>query len=105
MAKGKYLPLTIQIAGRIDKSLISAINGTNNRIGDLARAVSRIGTAGLAAMGALATGTVAALAQCTDAAKDFEAQMADVVKYVGGLAKSAGSWRRTARPTRKTTAP
>lgn len=90
MARNKTLDLTIRIAGRMDKSLVSAINGTNNRIGDLARTVSRIGTAGLAAMGALATGTVAALAQCTDAAKDFEAQMSDVVKYVGGLADANG---------------
>lgn len=90
MARNKTLDLTIRIAGKMDKSLVSAINGTNNRIGDLARTVSHIGTAGLAAMGALATGTVAALAQCTDAAKDFEAQMSDVVKYVGGLADANG---------------
>lgn len=90
MASNKTLDLTIRIAGKMDKSLLSAINGTQSRVSDLARSVSRVGTAGLAAMGALATGTVAALAQCTDAAKDFESQMADVVKYVGGLADANG---------------
>ena len=90
MASNKTLDLTIRIAGKMDKSLLSAINGTQSRVSDLARSVSRVGTAGLAAMGALATGTVAALAQCTDAAKDFESQMANVVKYVGGLADANG---------------
>lgn len=90
MASNKTLDLTIRIAGKMDKSLLSAINGTQSRVSDLARSVSRVGTAGLAAMGALATGTVAAIAQCTDAAKDFESQMANVVKYVGGLADANG---------------
>lgn len=90
MASNKTLDLTIRIAGKMDKSLLAAINGTQSQVSDLARTVSRVGTAGLAAMGALATGTVAALAQCTDAAKDFESQMADVVKYVGGLADANG---------------
>ena len=90
MASNKTLDLSIRIAGKMDKSLLSAINGTQSRVSDLARSVSRVGTAGLAAMGALATGTVAALAQCTDAAKDFESQMANVVKYVGGLADANG---------------
>ena len=90
MASNKTLDLTIRIAGKMDKSLLAAINGTQSRVSDLARSVSRVGTAGLASMTALATGTVAALAQCTDAAKDFESQMADVVKYVGGLADANG---------------
>ena len=87
MASNKTLDLTIRIAG---KSLLAAINGTQSHVSDLARTVSRVGTAGLAAMSALATGTVAALAQCTDAAKDFESQMSNVVKYVGGLADANG---------------
>ena len=90
MASNKTLDLTIRIAGKIDKSLLSAINGTQNKVSDLARSVSRVGTAGLATMSALATGTVAAIDRCTDAAKDFENQMADVVKYVGGLADANG---------------
>ena len=90
MASNKTLDLTIRIAGKMDKSLLAAINGTQSHVSDLARTVSRVGTAGLAAMSALATGTVAALAQCTDAAKDFESQMSNVVKYVGGLADANG---------------
>ena len=56
----------------------------------LSTTLSKVGTVGLAAMGALATGTVAALAKCTDAAKEFESQMGDVVKYVDGLADANG---------------
>ena len=56
----------------------------------LSTTLSKVGTVGLAAMGTLATGTVAALAKCTDAAKDFESQMGDVVKYVEGLADADG---------------
>lgn len=102
MASNKTLDLTIRIAGKMDKSLLSAINGTQSRISDLARTVSRVGTVGLAAMGALATGTVAALAQCTDAAKDFESQMSSVVKYVGGLADANGKISDTMASNGKT---
>lgn len=74
----------------MDKSLLAAINGTQSRISDLSRSVSRTGTMGLAAMGALATGTVAAIASCTKEATTFENQMADVVKCVDGLADATG---------------
>ncbi len=90
MAGNKTLDLTIRIAGKMDKSLLAAINGTQSRISDLSRSVSRAGTMGLAAMGALATGTVAAIASCTKEATTFENQMADVVKYVDGLADATG---------------
>ena len=90
MAGNKTLDLTIRIAGKMDKSLLAAINGTQSRISDLSRSVSRAGTMGLAAMGALATGTVAAIASCTKEATTFENQMADVVKYVDGLADDTG---------------
>lgn len=90
MASNKTLDLTIRIAGKMDKSLLAAINGTQSRISDLSRSVSRAGTMGLAAMGALATGTVAAIASCTKEATTFENQMADVVKYVDGLADDTG---------------
>ncbi len=90
MASSKTLDLTIRIAGKMDKSLTAAINGTQGRVGELARSISHLGTAGLAAMGTMAVGTVAALSKCTDAAKEFESSMADVVKYVGGLADETG---------------
>ena len=90
MAKGKTLELSIKIAGKMDKSLTAALTGTQNQISSFSRSISKIGTAGLAAMGALATGTIAAIADCTKEAKAFEHQMADVVKYVDGLADSAG---------------
>lgn len=90
MAKGKTLDLTIQIAGKVDKSLVAAINQTGFLLGDVSKTMSRVGSAGLAAMGLMATGTVVALAKCTDAAKEFETSMSDVVKYVDGLADKSG---------------
>lgn len=90
MASNKTLELSIKIAGKVDKSLIKAINAAQSNVSSLSTTLSRVGTVGLAAMGALATGTVTALAKCTDAAKEFEAQMGDVVKYVDGLADANG---------------
>ncbi len=90
MAGNKTLELSIKIAGKVDKSLINAINAAQSNVSSLSTTLSKVGTVGLAAMGALATGTVAALAKCTDAAKDFESQMGDVVKYVDGLADADG---------------
>lgn len=90
MAKGKTLELSIKIAGKMDKSLTAALTGTQNQISSFSRSISKIGTAGLAAMGALATGTIAVLADCTKEAQKFEGYMADVVKYVDGLADSTG---------------
>ena len=90
MAGNKTLELSIKIAGKVDKSLIKAINTAQSNVSGLSTTLSKAGTAGLAAMGALATGTVAALAKCTDAAKAFESQMGDVVKYVNGLADANG---------------
>lgn len=90
MAGNKTLELSIKIAGKVDKSLINAINAAQSNVSSLSTTLSKVGTVGLAAMGTLATGTVAALAKCTDAAKDFESQMSDVVKYVDGLADADG---------------
>lgn len=90
MAQNKTLELSIKIAGKVDKSLLSALNSAQSQVSSISTAFSRVGTVGLAAMGALATGTVAAIVKCTDAAEKFEAQMGDVVKYVDGLADAEG---------------
>lgn len=90
MAKDKTLELSIQIAGKVDKSLMSAIGQAQRSVSGFSKSISKVGTAGLAAMGAMATGTVAAIVSATNAAKDFEAQMGDVVKYVNGLADATG---------------
>lgn len=90
MAKGKALELSIQIAGRVDQSLISAIGTVQNKISGLSKNLSRIGTVGLAAMGGLAAGAMAAIADCTNEAVQFESNMSNVVKYVDGLADSSG---------------
>lgn len=90
MAGDKTLKLSIWIAGHMDKSLTAAIGSANGQISSLSRNISRMGTVGLAAMGALATGTVVALGKCTKEAESFEKSMADVVKYVDGLADKTG---------------
>ena len=90
MAKDKTLELSVQIAGKVDKSLMSAIGQAQRSVSGFSKSISKIGTAGLAAMGALGTASVAAIVDATNAAKGFEAQMGDVVKYVDGLADSMG---------------
>jgi TP901 family phage tail tape measure protein len=90
MANNKTLELSIKIAGKMDKSLMAALNGSQSQISSFARSISSIGTAGLAAMGTLATATVATIASCTKEAAKFENYMADVVKYVDGMADDTG---------------
>lgn len=90
MAQNKTLELSIKIAGKVDKSLTTAINQTNTLMGSLTNTMSKVGTAGLAAMGALATATVVGLAKCTEEAAKFENYMSDVVKVVDGMADEAG---------------
>lgn len=87
MAQNNTLELSIKIAGKVDKSLMSAIQSAQSSISGLSASVSRMGTAGLAAMGAIATGTATAIAQCTSKAATYKNYMADVVKYVDGLAQ------------------
>ena len=53
MANNKTLELSIKIAGKMDKSLMAALNGSQSQISSFARSISSIGTAGLAAMGTL----------------------------------------------------
>lgn len=90
MASDKTLKLSIWIAGKVDKTLMSAVDVTNRSLNQITTTASRVGTVGLAAMGSLAVGTVAALNNCTNAAAEFEKDMADVVKYVDGLADKSG---------------
>lgn len=85
MAQNKTLELSIKIAGKVDKSLTTSINQTNTLLGSLTTTMSKVGTAGLAAMGALATATVAGLAKCTEAASQLESDMSAVVRYAQGL--------------------
>ena len=90
MANNKTLELSIKIAGKMDKSLMAALNGSQSQISSFARSISSIGTAGLAAVGTLATATGATIASCTKEAAKFENYMAGVVKYVDGLADATG---------------
>ena len=47
MANNKTLELSIKIAGKMDKSLMAALNGSQSQISSFARSISSIGTAGL----------------------------------------------------------
>ena len=89
MAKNA-LELSITIAGKVDKSLDNALKTATRQVGGMATALSSAGKLGLAAMGAIGTAGVLAIGSCTKAASTFESQMGDVVKYVDGLADSAG---------------
>ena len=86
----KDLKLSIQIAGKIDKSLASAIGTAKRSVGGLSKTLGKIGTAGLTAMTGMTAGVAAGIMDATKNAKDFEKQMADVVKYVDGIADSTG---------------
>lgn len=90
MSGGKILNLTIHIAGKLDNSLTAAINGTQSKLDGITKNISRMGTAGLAAMGSLAAGTAATIVSCTKEATKFANDMGDVVKYVDGLADKTG---------------
>ena len=90
MAKNKTLELSIKIAGKIDKSLLSALTGTQNQISGFSKGLSKIGTAGLAAMTTLGVGAVKVITDCTKEAANFENYMSDVVKVVDGLADATG---------------
>ena len=83
MAQNKTLELSIKIAGKVDKSLTTAINQTNTLMGSLTTTMSKVGTAGLA------TATVAGLAKCTSEAAKLENNMSAMVRYVDGLTESA----------------
>lgn len=91
MATSKTLELSIKIAGRMDKSLTAAINGTQSKIGSLTKSISNIGTVGLATMGAVATAAAVGIADCTKEAQALESAMAPVVRYVDGLADASGA--------------
>lgn len=91
MATSKTLELSIKIAGRMDKSLTAAINGTQSKIGSLTKSISNIGTVGLATMGAIATAAAVGIADCTKEAQALESAMAPVVRYVDGLADASGA--------------
>lgn len=90
MGKTTSLALSIKIAGRLDGSLRAAIKSANSEVSSISRTMSKVGTVGLAAMTTMAVGTVAALADCTKEAQAFEEEMANVVKYVDGLADATG---------------
>lgn len=90
MARDKTLKLSIQIAGKVDKSLQAAINSATRQTSGVAKTISSIGTAGLVAMTSLATGTAAALADCKNEAVKYQNALGDVIKYVNGLADATG---------------
>ena len=99
MAGDKTLKLSIWIAGHMDKSLTAAISSANGQISSLSRNISRMGTVGLATMGTMAVGTVAALADCTKEAVKYQDALGDVIKYVDGIADTQGKIGKNATGT------
>lgn len=95
MAADKTLKLSIQIAGKLDKSLTSAIGAAQGQVSSLSRTISNIGTAGFVALGTAATGAALAIRNCTKEAETFKDGMGDVVKYVNGLADASGNINTT----------
>lgn len=107
-ANGKEYKLAIKIAGNIDRSFnaslaaansslkktVSAVNGDFNRLDKGFNAIVGVGKRCFSAMataaGVAAVAIGAAISDCTKEASTFEHQMADVMKYVNGLADAAG---------------
>lgn len=105
---GKEYRLAIRIAGVVDKSLTASLVTTNSSLRRTITAVNRdftmldrgfntiVGagrrcfTAVATAAGVAAVAVGAAVTSCTKAATEYEHQMADVTKYVNGLADAAG---------------
>lgn len=90
MAKGKALELSIRIAGQVDKSLMSAISQTQRNISGFSKNLSRIGTAGLATMGAIGAGAAVLVKDCANLAAEYENNLKGPVKYLAGLADETG---------------
>lgn len=101
MAKNRTIELSIQIAGRVDKSLAAALRGSQNQISSFSRTVGKIGTAGITAMGAMATATVAGIAKCTSEAAKLKNDMAAMVRYVDGLSESTNTTAKQAQTNLK----
>ena len=89
MATGKTLELSIKIAGKMDKSLTAAINGTQSKLGSLTKGLSTVGTIGLAAMGAITTAAVGTVAASTKSAAALEQSMSSVKTLLTGIDQQA----------------
>ncbi|WP_300773021.1 phage tail tape measure protein [uncultured Acetatifactor sp.] len=106
--KGKEYQLAIRIAGTVDRSFPASLTAANSSLRKTVAAIDRdfdrldkgfdsiagVGkrcfTAAAASASVAAVAIGAAVADCTKEAATFEHQMADVTKYVNGLADAAG---------------
>lgn len=101
---GKEYKLAVRIAGIVDKSFNTSLVAASGTLRKTALAVDRdlarldkgfnkvigLGIKLGAVAGTASVAVAAAMADCTEEASKFEHQMADVVKYVNGLADGAG---------------
>lgn len=105
MAGNGALDLSIRIMGKVDPSLVTAIKQTKGLTGDLASALTGtkslgstvantlgvIGKTGLGIMATLTTASAVMIKKTTSMAEEYQAQVADAVKYVGGIMNDDGS--------------
>lgn len=105
MAGNGALDLSIRIMGKVDPSLVTAIQQTKGLTGDLASALTGtkslgstvantlgvIGKTGLGIMATLTTASAVMIKKTTSMAEEYQAQAADAVKYVGGIMNDDGS--------------
>ena len=107
-AKGKEYKLAIRIAGAVDKSYAASLVMANSTLkktvlamdkdfskldkgfDKIVKAGGECFTAVATAAGVAAAAVGAAVVSCTKETSEFENQMADVTKYVEGLADAAG---------------
>lgn len=91
MAGNGALELTIRIAGKMDSSLAKVLNESSKQVSSFSQGLSSIAKTTLAVAGAATVAVAAGLDSCVDKSAVFADQMADVVKYVPGLADASGA--------------
>ena len=90
MPSNGALDLTIRIMGKVDPSLAKSISSVTKQASSMSAVIGNIGKAGIAMTGAVAAVAAGVIGSTTKTAQVFEGQMADVAKYVDGIADAAG---------------
>lgn len=90
MATNSALELSIRIAGKIDPSLAKTFSAASKQVSSFSQGLSTIAKVTIGAVTGAATAMALGISNCTESAASFKNEMADVVKYVDGLADEDG---------------
>lgn len=90
MAANSALELSIRIAGKLDPSLAKTFSAANKQVSGFSTGLNTIAKAAIGSVTAAAAAMAVGIDKCTESAATFKNEMADVVKYVNGLADENG---------------